>query len=92
VPYEFRINFRKDMSKDFTVEKAVKVVAVQIVRAFETLSSWSCPDGLPLELGGVRIEQVYLIGVDHVSRGSIQPVLAIEFPDVAGRLDFAPAA
>jgi len=47
-----------------------------------TLSGWQCASGgLPVGLdafGGIGVEQIFLLGVDRVSRGSIQPILAIE--------------
>jgi len=92
--YSHQINircFRDAISTGFTVEQAVKALAAEIIRAFETISIWQCaPDGWPLGLHGIRVEQIFLIGVDRVSPGSIQPILAIELPDVVG-LEFATA-
>jgi len=90
-PYSHQFNVRcvrNGVPTGFTVEQMANALAREVVRAFKTLSSWQwTPDGWHLELDGIRIEQIFLLGVDRVSRGSIQPVIAVGIPQTVGLLD-----
>lgn len=65
------------------VEEAAIALTKVVRRAYNDLVQMEClPGGWPLGPGGITFDQLYLVDVYQVSRGSIQLDLTVELPEL----------